>query len=93
MGAFLEGENSGQIGTRFDNSGVSESEVLMQRRTYPKLGKVLHLLKFRKALMDESYEECIYWKGRALERGASRRDIARIIEFPELPVEELCLSS
>ncbi|MFH0984513.1 MAG: hypothetical protein V1882_03140 [Candidatus Omnitrophota bacterium] len=52
-------------------------------------GKIYSLLYFRKALREEAYEKCAYWRNLALKRGVTRREIDRIICEPVIHLEEM----
>ncbi len=51
--------------------------------------KILNLLFLRKALREESYEECSSWARKAMNAGASRGEIFRVIRQPGLSLEEI----
>jgi hypothetical protein len=55
-----------------------------------KRGKIYPLLYLKKALREEAYEKCAYWRGQALKNGATRHEIDQIIREPVTHLEELC---
>ena len=65
------------------------AEAVRENRLNAKDGKIYPLLYLRKALREEAYEKCIYWRNLALKSGVTRREIDRTICEPVTHLEEM----